>query len=123
MREEHFRSNIGYLQTYFGTVVNQTVYQTLWDFLNGYDERFFKLVIERIILKFKPSAQNPFPLVANFDEIMTELEEEQRQIRNRVPEYKMLPEPEGGRKTPEEVDAFMNDLYSRMKWLRKNANS
>jgi hypothetical protein len=111
------------LQTYFGTEINKVVYQTLWDFLNCYEEVFFKAVIEKIILKFKPTTQNPFPLVANFDEMINELREDHRQIKNRVPEYKMLPEPDGRRYTQEEIDEFMNDLYSRMKWLRKNANS
>ena len=87
--------------------------------MNGYDEPFFKLVIGRIIKKFKPTYPNPFPLVVNFDEAMSEIEEEQKILRNKVPEYKMLPEPEGGRLSPDEVDRFMNDLYAQMPWMKR----
>lgn len=99
------------------------VYATIWSYFQPIDDSLMKPISERIIKKFKPSLQNPFPLIANFDEVYEELKIERRSLADRVPEYKMLPDPDDGGMTREEINAFMNDLFSRMKWMKPNANT
>lgn len=94
--------------------MNETVYRVLWDYLQRFSDERMKMICEKMVYSFKPTSQTPFPLVANFMDVEKEIEETERLYVNRVPEYKMLPEPEGGRMSEKELKEFMDNVMTKV---------
>lgn len=77
MNELTFKIQIGFLAKYYGNKPNDTVYQVLWAALKEYSDSKFEKICQNVIKTFRQTSCTPFPLVANFLDSISDLENNQ----------------------------------------------
>jgi hypothetical protein len=84
------------------------LYRLLWDYFKAYNEKYFKKICSKIIETFRPTSQNPFPLIVHFCDAISELKT--NSMADIVPEYKMLPDPDDGGLTGQELEDWKKEV-------------
>jgi len=113
MPEPTFRSAIAFLEGYYGAKINDTVYRTLWEYMRRFHKDKIKKLCEKIVFTFRPTAQNPFPLVIHFVDAEDAIEEESKKLNYRIPDYEMLPEPD-----EYITEGEIAELFKKLPWLK-----
>lgn len=66
MNEQTFRTQIAFLQKYYGHVIDSVVYSLIWEAMKKYSDEAFVEICKLIIQTFHPTSQVPFPMVVHF---------------------------------------------------------
>jgi hypothetical protein len=117
MNDTCFSKNMIFLQTYFGNVLEKSVYAMYYNMLKTMSDEQFDKACREIVRTYIPTTQRPFPMIPHFLEA---LEAAKKQIPECNREYKMIVD-KAELPTDEERAAFFKEFRQMCEKVENNS--